>query len=195
MRDKEQAHNSLAEVALLFLKLGTIAFGGPAAHIAMMREEVVRRRKWLSDQAFLDLLGATNLIPGPNSTEMAIHLGYLRAGWRGLMVGGTLFILPAMLIVLACAWAYVQFGATPQALWLLYGVKPVIIAVVVQALFGLLRTAVKGPLLAGVGVAVLGLYLLGVNEIALMFGSGLLVLLVANGRRWVETRTVATHIV
>jgi len=182
-------------VAVLFLKLGCIAFGGPAAHIAMMREEVVRRRKWLSDQEFLDLLGATNLIPGPNSTEMAIHLGYLRAGWRGLIVGGTLFILPAMLIVLACAWAYVRFGATPQALWLLYGVKPVIIAVVVQALFGLLRTAVKGPLLAIVGAVVLGFYILGVNEIALMFGGGLFVMLVANGRRWVETRTVTTHVV
>ncbi len=150
----------------------------------MMRDEVVRRRRWVTDQQFLDLLGATNLIPGPNSTEMAIHLGYLRAGWRGLIVGGALFILPAMLIVLALAWAYVQYGATPQATWLLYGVKPVIIAVVVQALWGLLRAAVKGPLLATVGLAVLALYFLGGNEIALMFGAGALVMLAQNLRRW-----------
>src|SRR5512138_2294495 len=104
----------LGEVARLFLRLGFTAFGGPAAHIAMMRDEVVRRRKWVTDQQFLDLLGATNLIPGPNSTEMAIHLGYVRAGWRGLLVGGALFILPAMAIVLALAWAYVQYGSTPE---------------------------------------------------------------------------------
>jgi chromate transporter len=176
------------------LKLGCIAFGGPAAHIAMMRDEVVRRRKWISDQQFLDLLGATNLIPGPNSTEMAIHLGYLRAGWPGLILGGTLFILPAMLIVLACAWAYVRFGATPQGVWLLYGVKPVIIAVVAQALFGLLRTAVKGPLLAVLGIAVLALYLVGLNEIALMFVCGFAVMLVTNARRLAATRPFTTHI-
>ena len=110
MSQGRQADNSSTKVALLFLKLGTVAFGGPAAHRTMMRNEVVARRKWLTDQHFLDLMGATNLIPGPNSTEMAIHLGYVRAGWRGLAVAGTLFILPAMLIVMALAWAYVQFG-------------------------------------------------------------------------------------
>ena len=109
----------LAEVATLFLKLGLIAFGGPAAHIAMMREEVVRRRKWVTEQQFLDLLGASNLIPGPTSTELAIYLGYTRAGPPGLLIAGGLFILPAMLIVLAFAWAYVQYGATPQAASLL----------------------------------------------------------------------------
>ncbi|HLI28835.1 MAG TPA: chromate efflux transporter [Chloroflexota bacterium] len=175
---------SLGEVALLFFKLGCIAFGGPAAHIAMMRDEVVRRRRWVSDAEFLDLLGATNLIPGPNSTEMAIHLGYLRAGWPGLVVGGGLFILPAMLLVLALAWAYVRFGTTPQVVWLLYGIKPVIIAVVVQALWGLLKTAVKTPLLAIVGLVVLGLYLAGLNEIVLLFGAGGFVMLVENARRW-----------
>jgi chromate transporter len=177
------AHGSLREVALLFLKLGIIAFGGPAAHIAMMRDEVVKRRQWLTDQQFLDLLGATNLIPGPNSTEMAIHLGYLRAGWRGLLLAGMLFIAPAMLIVLALAWAYVAYGSTPQAQGLLYGVKPVIIAVVVQAVWVLGRTAVKGLLLGIVGFTALGLYLLGFNEIALLFGSGLLVMLIANAHR------------
>src|ERR1043166_831697 len=131
----------MSEVAWLFLKLGTIAFGGPAAHIAMMRDEVVRRRRWLSDEQFVDLLGATNLIPGPNSTEMAIHLGYLRAGWPGLVVAGCCFIVPAMFIVFACAWLYVRYGARPEAGWLLYGVKPVIIAIVVQAIWGLLRSA------------------------------------------------------
>ncbi|HLY32676.1 MAG TPA: chromate transporter, partial [Ktedonobacterales bacterium] len=112
---------SLGEVALLFLRLGFTAFGGPAAHIAMMRDEVVRRRRWISDQRFLDLLGVINLIPGPNSTELAIYLGFLRAGWLGLLVGGVCFIGPAMLIVMTLAWLYVSFGATPQAGWLFYG--------------------------------------------------------------------------
>src|SRR5207248_7512492 len=124
----------LGEVALLFVKLGVIGFGGPAAHIALMREEVVTRRKWASDERFLDLLGMTNLIPGPNSTEMAIHLGYVRAGWPGLLAGGACFITPATLIVLACAWAYVRWGSLPEATSLLYGIKPVLIAIVVQAL-------------------------------------------------------------
>jgi len=146
----------------------------------MFRDEVVRRRKWVDDQQFLDLLGATNLIPGPNSTEMAIHLGYARAGWAGLIVGGACFILPAVLIVMALAWAYVRFGALPQATALLYGVKPVIIAIVAQALWGLGRKAVKGPLTAGVGLAVLALYFLGVNEIGLLFAGGLVVMLAQN---------------
>ncbi|MDQ3930872.1 MAG: chromate transporter [Chloroflexota bacterium] len=191
--EQHPSPGSLGEVAALFLKLGTIAFGGPAAHIAMMRDEVVARRKWVSDQQFLDLLGATNLIPGPNSTEMAIHLGYVRAGWRGLIVAGSLFILPAMLIVTGFAWLYVQYGSTPQAGWLLYGIKPVIIAVVAQALWGLLRTAVKGPLHAVVGVAVLALYLLGFNELLLLFGGGILVMLVENGlRAWRERSSQVT---
>ncbi len=168
---------ALREVVGLFLKLGCIAFGGPAAHVALFREEVVRRRRWVTDDRFLDLLGMTNLIPGPNSTEMAIHLGYTRAGWPGLVAGGLCFIVPAMLIVWGLAWAYVRYGAQPQVTWLLYGIKPVIIAVVVQAVWGLLRTAVKGPLLAAVGVAVLALYLVGVNEIALLFAGGVAVLI------------------
>src|SRR5687768_5825294 len=122
----------LAEVARVFLTLGLIGFGGPAAHIALMREEIVRRRRWVTEQQFLDLLGATNLIPGPNSTEMPIHLGYVRAGWSGLLVGGACFIAPAMLIVMALAALYVAFGARPEAAAILYGVKPVMIAIVVQ---------------------------------------------------------------
>ncbi|MBI2906961.1 MAG: chromate efflux transporter [Chloroflexi bacterium] len=181
--ERPSGRGPLREVAGLFLKLGFIAFGGPAAHIALMHEEIVRRRRWVTDQHFLDLLGATNLIPGPNSTEMAIHLGFVRAGWRGLIAAGTLFILPAMLIVLALAWVYAEFGSTPQATWLLYGIKPVIIAIVTQALLGLRKAAVKGPLTGVVGAAALGLYLLGVNELALLFGGALLVMAAQNGRR------------
>ena len=173
----------LTEVVRLFLKLGITAFGGPAAHIAMMHDETVKRRKWLSDQAFLDLVGATNLIPGPNSTEMAIHIGFLRAGWPGLIIGGMCFIVPAMLIVLFLAWVYVRFGATPQAEWLLYGIKPVVIAIIVQALWSLGKKAVKGPLTAAVTIIVIALYFLGVNEIALLFCGGLMVMLVMNYRR------------
>jgi chromate transporter len=167
----------LLEVAAVFLKLGIIGFGGPAAHIAMMRDEVVRRRRWLDDARFVDLLGMTNLIPGPNSTEMAIHLGYLRAGWPGLLVGGACFILPAMLIVLSLAWAYVAYGTRPEASAALYGIKPVIIAVVVQAAWALWRTAVKGPLLGVVAVATVVLYALGGNELLLLIGAGVAVML------------------
>lgn len=170
----------LREVAILFLKLGITAFGGPAAHIAMMRDEVVKRRKWVDDQHFLDLLGATNLIPGPNSTEMTIHLGLVRAGWKGLIAGGACFILPAMLIVMAIAWTYVQFGTTPEASWLLYGVKPVVIAIIVQALWGLGQRAVKGLLTALIGLTVLILYFLGINEILLLFAGGFVAVIAKN---------------
>jgi chromate transporter len=173
----------LTEVAKLFLKLGITAFGGPAAHISMMHDETVKRRKWLSDQEFLDLVGATNLIPGPNSTEMAIHIGFLRGGWRGLIMGGTCFIVPAMVIVLCLAWVYVRFGATPQAEWLLYGIKPVVIAIIAQALWSMGQKAVKGPLTGTVAVLVIVLYFVGVNEIALLFAGGLIVMLGLNYRR------------
>lgn len=174
----------LGEVAWVALKLGLTAFGGPAAHIAMLREEVVVRRRWLSEQYFLDLIGATNLIPGPNSTEMVIHCGYLRAGWRGLIAAGTLFITPAALMVLGFAWAYVRWGSTPEAGWLLYGIKPVIIAIVGQALWSLARTAVRSAFLAAVGLAALGLYFLGVNEILILFGGAIVVLLARIAQRW-----------
>jgi len=175
--------DGLAEVAQVALKLGVTAFGGPAAHIAMLREETVVRRQWLTDAYFLDLVGATNLIPGPNSTEMVIHVGYLRAGWRGLLVAGTLFILPAATIVLGLAWAYVEYGATPTGESLLYGIKPVVIAVVVQALWGLGRTALTGPLLLVISMAATGLYLFGFNELVILFGSALLVLIARSVQR------------
>jgi len=145
----------LRELALLFAKLGFVAFGGPAAHIAMMRAEIVGRRRWMGEQEFLDLMGASNLIPGPNSTELAIHIGRVRAGWRGLLVAGTCFILPAFLMVLALAVLYVRYGSTPQAQWLLYGITPVVVAIVAHALWEFLRQAVKGPFLAAVGIGAL----------------------------------------
>jgi chromate transporter len=172
-RSSPSSSGALREVVRLFLKLGVVGFGGPAAHIAMMRDEVVHRRRWIDDARFLDLLGMTNLIPGPNSTEMAIHLGYVRAGWPGLVLGGACFILPAMVIVLALAWAYAAHGARPEAAAALYGIKPVIIAVVVQAAWGLTRTAVKGPLLAMVGLVTLVLYAARVHELVLLLGGGL----------------------
>jgi chromate transporter len=167
---------SLKEIARLFLKLGTVAFGGPAAHIAMMQDEVVDRRAWFSRQRFLDLVGATNLIPGPNSTELAIHIGYERAGWAGLLVAGSSFILPAMLIVTGFAWAYVEYGSTPAGEALLYGVQPVVIAVVAHALAKLAPTAARTWLLRGVVVAAIALFLVGVNELLILFGLGLFVM-------------------
>ena len=177
----------LREVTMLFLKLGITAFGGPAAHIAMMHDEVVKRRKWLDEQQFLDMLGATNLIPGPNSTEMAIHIGFLRAGWLGLIVAGCCFILPAMLIVMVLAWVYVRFGTTPAAGWLLYGIKPVMIAIIAKALWDLGRKAAKGLLTVGIGLGVFALYFLNVNEIALLLAGGLTVMLGANLQRLRQT--------
>uniref|UniRef100_UPI0035AFADC8 chromate efflux transporter n=1 Tax=Promineifilum sp. TaxID=2664178 RepID=UPI0035AFADC8 len=181
--DRPRPTGSAREVALLFLRLGLTAFGGPAAHIALFRDEVVTRRRWVTDAEFLDLLAASNLIPGPNSTEMAIHLGYVRAGWRGLVAGGTAFILPAFLIVLGVAALYARYGETPAVQGLLYGIEPVVIAVIAQAIWGLGRTAVKGWLLALVGAAAFGLYFLNVHELLLLFGGGLLVMLARNGRR------------
>ncbi|MCM2255308.1 MAG: chromate efflux transporter [Vicinamibacteria bacterium] len=164
--------DALREVALLFLRLGTTAFGGPVAHIAMMEDEVVRRRGWVSREEFLDLLGATNLIPGPNSTELAIHLGHRRAGWTGLVVAGIAFVLPATLIVWALAWAYVEFGQRPAAVGLLLGVKPVILAIIAQALWGLGRTALKNGTLALVAALSALASVLGVNELVVLFAAG-----------------------
>jgi chromate transporter len=166
---------SLGQLAWLFLKLGAIAFGGPAAHIAMMEDEVVRRRRWLPRNEFLDLLGATNLIPGPNSTELAIHIGHRKAGWRGLLVAGSCFILPAAFIVTALAWAYVRYGSLPEASAILYGVKPVVIAVILQALWGLGTAAIKARSLAMVGASGMVLGFLGVHELAIIFGGGVVV--------------------
>ena len=164
----------LAELALLFLRLGTTAFGGPAAHIAMMEDEVVRRRRWLSREHFLDLLGATNIIPGPNSTEMAIHIGYQRRGWAGLVVAGVSFIVPAFFMVLLIAWAYVGYGQLPQFQGVLYGVKPVVLAIILQALWRLGQTAIKTLFLAGLAILTIILNFAGVNELVVLLAGGIL---------------------
>ena len=158
----------LRDVALVFLKLGTTAFGGPAVHIAMMEDEVVRRRRWLTREEFLDYLGATNLIPGPNSTELAIHIGRARGGWPGLMVAGLAFILPATLIVGLIAWAYVRYGTVPEAGAILYGIKPVVLAIVAQALWSLGRTALKTTTLAVLGAAAVVAAAAGIHELLIL---------------------------
>jgi chromate transporter len=167
------ANVSRRDIAGVFLKLGTIAFGGPAAHIAMMEEEIVVRRKWLSRQEFLDYLGATNLIPGPNSTELAIHIGHVCGGPIGLLIAGACFILPAALIVMAIAYLYVRFGQLPIAASVLYALKPVVMAIVVQALVRLSRTAIKSRLLAATGIVAVVAIALGANELVVLIGGGL----------------------
>lgn len=159
---------SLTHVALLFLKLGTIAFGGPAAHIAMMEEEVVRRRGWLSREEFVDLLSAVHLIPGPNSTELAIFIGYRKAGLAGLALAGICFILPAALIVSAIAWSYRKYGSLPEVRHLLYGIQPVIIAVVAQAVLSMGRAVIKTRLLAVLTAGSLLLAVAGLNPLLIL---------------------------
>ncbi|MEA2698275.1 MAG: chromate transporter [Myxococcales bacterium] len=170
-----QETTSLAELALLFLRLGATTFGGPAAHIAIMRDEVVQRRRWLTDERFLDLLGATSLIPGPNSTEMAIHIGWGRRRWAGLVVAGVSFIVPAMLITGALAWAYVRYDKLPQASWFLWGIKPVILAVVAQAFWNLAPAAARTWPLRVLAVGAATASALGVHELVILFGCGVLV--------------------
>jgi chromate transporter len=176
----------LRELAWLFLRLGTTAFGGPAAHIAMMEDEVVRRRGWLTREELLDLLGATNLIPGPNSTEMAIHIGHRRAGRMGLLVAGSCFIIPAVILTLGVAWLYVRFGTLPQADGFLYGVKAAILAVVLQAVWRLGRDAVKTRPLGAVGLGAVLANAFGAHELLVLFSGGLVV---AVGRA-IRRRTV-----
>ena len=173
----------LVELLLVFGTLGAIGFGGPAAHVALMRREVVERRQWLTDAALVDMIGITNLIPGPNSTELAMLVGRMRAGGLGLLVAGLSFILPAAAIVLALAWAYVSFGSSPTATDLLYGVKPVIIAIVGAALAAFVRTALRGPLRIAVAVAVAALFAIGVGELALLAGGALVVATARLGAR------------
>ena len=164
---------SLAEIALLFLKLGTTAFGGPTAHIAMMEDEFVRRRKWLSNQEFLDRLGASNLIPGPSSTEMAIHIGFSKRGWPGLIVAGGCFIVPAAILVSLIAAAYVRYGSLPQVGRILYAIKPVVIAVVAQAFWSLAKSAVKSAWLGAILIVCAVAYLLHARELALLAVAGI----------------------
>lgn len=176
--ESENRPAKLTEVAGLFLKLGVIGFGGPAAHIAMMQDEVVVRRKWISEQHFLDLIGATNLIPGPNSTEMVMHIGHEKAGLKGLIVAGLCFILPAVFITLGFAWLYKQYGQLPEIQPFIYGIKPAIIAIILAAIFPLAKRSLKSVELAILGMAALALSLIGFNEIVVMFGAGFLALAV-----------------
>jgi chromate transporter len=173
----ENEKTSLKELAGLFTKLGLTAFGGPVAHIAMMQREVVEKRKWMDHQHFMDLIGATNLIPGPNSTEMAIHIGHERAGWKGLVVAGCCFILPAVLITGVIAWLYQIYGQLPQTKPFIYGIKPAIIAIIIAAVFPLARKSLKNTELCIIGIISLIASIAGLNEIAVMFGAGFIVLL------------------
>lgn len=182
----KQQHE-LAEVAKLFLKLGCIGFGGPAVHIAMMEKEVVQKRKWLSKEHFLDLVGATNLIPGPNSTEMAMHCGHERAGWKGLVVAGLCFIMPAVLITGLLAWAYREYGQLPEVLPFIYGIKPAIIAVVVSLMISLAKKAFTSIQLIIVGIIAAALALYGFHEILILFGAGLLGILLQLARNRSDT--------
>jgi chromate transporter len=163
----------LRVIAASFFRLGTTAFGGPAAHIAMMEEEFVRRRGWVSHGEFLDMLGATNLIPGPNSTEMAIHIGHQRGGWKGLVVGGACFIAPAVAIVMAAAWAYVNYGSMPQVQSIMYGIKPIMIAIVIQALWRLGPIALRTRMLAAIAAGAAAAAMLGTAPLIVLFGAGI----------------------
>lgn len=182
MNDKNQAaprteSDRIKEIAFLFFKLGSISFGGPAAHIAMMEDEVVKKRGWMTQQHFLDVMGATNIIPGPNSTEMTMHCGYERAGWKGLLVAGFCFILPAVVITGIFAWLYQEYGQLPEVEPYIYGIKPAVIAIILMAAYRLGGKAFKTTELWILGMATLTVCLLGVNEILALFGCGALGLL------------------
>lgn len=176
----QEKRERLKELALVFLRLGTIAFGGPAAHIAMIDREVVTNRRWMSRARLLDLLGITNLIPGPNSTELAIHIGYERAGWRGLLIAGSCFIFPAMAIVWGLAIVYDRYQTLPQLGWLLYGIKPVILAIIIQALGKLGKKAAKDVPTTIAGILAIVGYLAGVDEILLLILLGIAVMVIKN---------------
>lgn len=173
----------LTTLAGVFLRLGLTAFGGPAAHGALMEDEFVTRRGWLTRDEYLDLIGAANLIPGPNSTEVALHVGHRVAGWWGLVVAGVCFILPAAVLVTLLAWAYVTYGTLPALVGVLAGLKAVVLAVVVQALVNLTGTAVKSPGLAVLGLVSVLLVLLGVHELLVLFGAGLVAATLWGGRQ------------
>jgi chromate transporter len=170
-------NSNLKDIFRLFARLGITAFGGPAAHIAMMHHEVVAKRQWMNDQEFINLVGATNLIPGPNSTELAIHIGHKKAGWNGLLAAGTFFILPAVLITGVIAWLYKAYGTLPEVEPFIFGIKPAIIAIILMAVYPMAKTTVKSAELALLGIAALVLAIAGFSEIAVMFGLGLLYLL------------------
>lgn len=176
--DKKEKKNRLYEIFKVFFRLGFTAFGGPAAHIGMMDEEVIEKRKWISREKFMDLIGATNLIPGPNSTELAIFLGLERGGPLGLLIAGVSFIFPAMIIILIFAIIYVKFGTIPQVSSILYGIKPVIMAIIIQALYRLGKSVIKNKISVLLALGILGLYFLGITEILLLAISAVLMLII-----------------
>jgi chromate transporter len=177
--ESEKKDVKLKDIAFFFLKLGTIGFGGPAAHVAMMHDEVVTKRNWITEQHFLDLTGAVNLIPGPNSTEMAIHIGHEKAGWKGLIIAGLCFILPAVFITGIFAWLYKQYGQLPEVQPFIYGIKPAIIAIILMAIFPLAKRSLKNGELKIIGLVALILSMFGFNEIYVMFGAGFFALALA----------------
>lgn len=177
--------SNIKEIAKLFFKLGVIGFGGPAAHIAMMQDEVVRKRKWMDEQHFLDLIGATNLIPGPNSTEMAIHIGYDRGGWKGLIVAGLCFIVPAVLITAVFAVLYKNYGQLPALQPFVYGITPAIIAIIAAAVYPLAKKSLKSTQLWIIGIAAMVLNFVGISEIIVLFGAGFL----AMGLKAIKTKS------
>ncbi len=191
---KEKQAGVYSEIARLFFKLGLIAFGGPAAHIAMMEDEFVTRRKWISREHFLDLIGATNLIPGPNSTEMTMHLGYERGGWAGLFISGTCFIFPAAVLTGIVAWFYVSFGSLPQVEPFLYGIKPAVIAVILGAVWKLGKKAVKGWQFAVLGILVAVAVLLGVGEIIALLVGGVVGMLWLRATGHGDSKTAARYL-
>jgi len=187
MASRKNRNDSLVVLATVFFKLGIIAFGGPAAHIAMMEEEVVKRRRWMTGKSFLDLVGAINLIPGPNSTELGIIIGYLRAGIPGLLVSGLSFIIPAVIITGALAWAYVRFGLTPQVSPFFFGIKPVVISIILMAVIRLGKTGAKDLKLLFIGIAVATASFLGANAIVVLFSGGILGMLLER-RKWADSK-------
>jgi chromate transporter len=186
---------TLREIAREFLRLGFVAYGGPAAHIAMMEERFVRQREWVTRERFVDLVGAVNLLPGPSSTELAIYLGEIRGGVLGLIVAGACFILPAAVLVVALAWAYLRFGAVPQVAGLLFGIKPVVVALIAQAIWNLARTALKSTALAILAVCAVALAAWGVPALLLLIGAGVLWMLLGVGKNLAKTRSAILEIV
>jgi chromate transporter len=181
--DTRVERGSLGELARLFLKLGFLGFGGPAAHIAMLEEEIVQKRQWMAPETFLDLVGATNLIPGPNSTEMMLHVGLLRAGWAGLLVAGVCFVGPAVLTTAALAWVYVELGEVPAVAPLFAGIKPAVLAVILGALWRLGQKAIKGPALGVIAAGTVALMLLGISEVPALLIGGVVGMAVLRGLR------------
>jgi chromate transporter len=185
-----EGRGTLREIAKEFLRLGFVAYGGPAAHVAMMEERCVRRREWLTRERFLDLLGAASLLPGPSSTEVAIYLGEIRGGAAGLVVAGACFILPAAVLVLALAWAYMKYGAMPQVAGLLFGIKPVVVALIAQAVWNLGRTALKSVWLSVLAAAAIGLAVWGASPLIVLIGAGVLWVLIREGTRLAQDKAV-----